>query len=354
MNDPGAVDATPARAPTIKDVAARAGVGIKTVSRVLNDEPNVRPEMRDRVLEAMASVEYRRNSMASSVRRRDQRTASIGLVVEDLANPFASQLTRVVQDHALRRRYLVLVGSSDGVAEREREIVGEFCSRRVDGLLVVPSGTDQSYLAAERERGTPVVFIDRPGKKITADAVVSENEIGVQQATEHLARHGHTRIGYLGDRQSVHTAERRLAGYRAAMTELDAEPDTGWVRTELTDASAAYRAATGMFQQDDAAPTAVVCGNNLITVGTLHALQALGLRETVAVVGFDDLDLADLLRPALTVITQDIEAIGERSADQLFTRLDNPGEEYARVSVPVRLVPRGSGEIPPPPHGEGE
>jgi LacI family transcriptional regulator len=331
----------PQRAPTIKDVAALAGVGVKTVSRVLNDEPHVRPHLRARVMEAVSTLNYRRNTIASSIRRLDQRTTSIGLVVEDLANPFAAQLTRVVQDYSRGRQHMVLVGSSDGVPEQERDLVTEFCSRRVDGLLVVPSGGDQAYLEAERERGTPIVFVDRPGRRIKADAVVSDNESGVREAVRHLARRGHTRIAYLGDRQSVYTAAQRLAGYRAGMAELGVtEPQ---VRTGLRDSASAQRAALELLETD---PTALICGNNLITAGAVHAMQQLGVRDRVAVIGFDDLELADLLRPALTVIAQDLTELGRRAAELLFSRLEQPAGPYQRVTIPVKLISRGSGELP--------
>ncbi|SDE12808.1 LacI family DNA-binding transcriptional regulator [Glycomyces harbinensis] len=332
------------RAPTIKDVAELAGVGFKTVSRVLNDEPNVRPETRERILAAVAELGYRRNSIASSIRRRDQRTSSIGLIVEDLANPFASSLTRAVQDYALERQHLVLVGSSDGVPERESDLVAEFSARRVDGLILVPNGTDQSYLEIERAHGIPVVFVDRPGRGIEADTVISENALGVAEAVRHLAAFGHTRIAFLGDLPTIHTTERRLAGFRTAMAELGTGPDPRHVRTGLRDGDRAYRAAVELFGLDPA-PTALICGNNLITIGAVHALQHLGLRDRVAFIAFDDLELADLLRPALTVIAQDTAAIGTSAARALFERLQDPAAPYRRISLPVRLIPRSSGEI---------
>lgn len=335
------------RAPTIKDVAALAGVGVKTVSRVLNNEPNVRPEKRARILEAVATLHYQRNTSASSIRRLDQRTASIGLVVEDLANPFASLLARLVQDYALERQHLVLVGSSDGVAERERELVAEFCARRVDGLLIVPSGTDQSYLEAERRRRVPVVFVDRPGGRINADTVLSENDRGIRDAVHHLNRHGHSCIAYLGDRQSICTAAQRMAGYRSAMEELGAEVDSRYIHIGLRDSTSAYQATLDVLTQTPA-PTALVCGTNRITAGAVYAMQKLGVRERVAVIGFDDLELADLLQPALTVIVQDIATIGRRAADLLFEQLQHPTDGYRHIAVPVTLVPRGSGEIPAP------
>lgn len=333
------------RAPTIKDVAARAGVGIKTVSRVLNNEPNVRPQMRERVLAAAEQLNYRRNTIASSIRRLDQRTASIGLVVEDLVNPFAALITRVIQDFAQDRSHLVLVGSSEGVAEREREIVSEFCSRRVDGLIVVPSGTDQSYLQVEHTRGTPVAFVDRPGRRIRADTVVSENAGGVTDAVRHLVAHGHSRIAFLSDRQAVYTAAQRLAGFRSAMAELADGPDPRHIRTGLRDSARAHEATLDILDQDPA-PTAIISGNNIITVGALHAMQERGVREHTAVIGFDDLELADLLRPALTVVAQDVARLGTEVARLLFDRLERPNTPFQRVTVPVRLIPRGSGEIP--------
>ena len=340
--------AGPTKAPTIKEVAARAGVGIKTVSRVLNNEPNVRPQTRERVMAAVGELGYRRNAIASSIRRLDQRTASIGLVVEDLINPFASAITRVIQDFSAQRGHLVLVGSSDGEAARERELVGEFCSRRVDGLIVVPSGPDQSYLEAERERGTPVVFADRPGRRIKADTVVSENAGGVADAVRHLRQRGHTRIAYLGDRQSIYTAAQRLAGFRSAMSAgSDQGGDRRYIRTGLREREQAYDAALDVLGADPA-PTALICGNNLTAIGAIHAMQELGVRDRVAFIAFDDLELAELLQPALTVVAQDSHAIGLEAARLLFERLDDPGAPNRRVTIPVRLIARGSGEIPAP------
>ncbi|WP_198587110.1 LacI family DNA-binding transcriptional regulator [Glycomyces xiaoerkulensis] len=330
-------------------MAERAGVGFKTVSRVLNDEPNVRSGTREKVLAAVEELGYRRNSIASSIRRRNQRTASIGLVVEDLANPFASTLTRIIQDYALERSHLVLVGSSDGEPERERELVGEFCSRRVDGLIVVPAGADQSYLEAERDRGIPVVFVDRPGKHIKADTVVSENAGGISDAVHHLVEAGHRRIAYLGDRQAVYTAAQRLSGYRAAIAGLDGGADRRYIRTGLRDSPQAYQAALEVFALEPA-PTALICGNNIITIGAVHALQHLGLRDRIACIAFDDLELADLLRPALTVVAQDSEAIGTGAAHLLFGRLEDQSAPYRRITVPVRLIERESGKIPASDH----
>jgi LacI family transcriptional regulator len=131
------------------------------------------------------------------------------------------------------------------------------------------------------------------------------------------------------------------------MDEIGGGPDERHVRTGVRDSASAYQAALDVLDQTPA-PTALVCGNNLITAGVVHAMQKLGVRDRVAVIGFDDLELADLLQPGLTVVAQDIAAIGWHAADLLFRRLQHPTDSYERAAVPVTLIPRGSGEIPAP------
>jgi LacI family transcriptional regulator len=336
--------------PTIKDVAEVAGVAFKTVSRVLNDEPNVRPETRARVEAAIIKLNFQRNVAASSIRRLDRRTASIGLVVEDVANPFASRLARTVEDAASRRGHLVLVGSSDNQDEREQELVEQFLARRVDGLIVMPGVGNQAYLERARRRGIPVVFVDRPGRDMDADTVLSDNDGGTRTAVEHLGRAGHRRIAFLGDQLELYTAASRLDGYRAGLRALAGAVPGDNVRTGLHTSDRARQAAADLLTRGDP-PTALVCGNNLICIGALHALQDLGARERVAIVGFDDVELADLLAPGVTVIAQDVAQIGRRAVDLLFARIGGTEASHQRIVVPVTLILRGSGEIRP--HREG-
>jgi LacI family transcriptional regulator len=338
---------TTPRPATMKDVAALAGVAIKTVSRVVNGEPDVHPNTRARIEAAIEQLNYRHNVVASSIRRRTGRTASIGLIVEDLANPFAAVLARVVQDFALEQQHLVLIGSSDGVPERERELVTEFVARRVDGLVVMPTGVDESYLERERDRGVPVVFVDRPGRGIEADAVLSDNASSMRDAVRHLAEHGHRTIGYIGDRRRLYTAAQRLRGYRAGMRALAGHVDERYVSADVRTSVEATRAAAVLLDLDPP-PTALLCGNDVLTTGALHALQARGLRDTVAVVGFDDHNLAALLAPPLTVLDQDVATLGRLATERLFQRLAGDVADYERMVVPVTLIPRGSGEIPSP------
>jgi LacI family transcriptional regulator len=331
----------------MKDVAALVGVSIKTVSRVVNGNADVHPDTRARIEAAMEQLNFRPNAMASMIRRRGGRTASIGLVVEDLANPFMAQLARAVEDCILQRQHLVLIGSSDGDPQRERALIAEFLTRRVDGLIVVPSGTDQSYLQKETERGTPVIFVDRLSQRIDADSVISDNISGTAQAVRHLLDHGHRRIGYLGDRYSFYTAKARLQGYQEALRSATGRVDQRYVRMDVHTTAEAEQ-ETRFLLDMDRPPTALLCGNNIITTGALHTLQTMGLRQDVAIIGFDDQDLADLLTPGLTVVAQDVRAIGQTAAERLFKRLASPtgdNEPHKILTIPVKLIPRGSGEI---------
>jgi LacI family transcriptional regulator len=342
---PGRLVARASGRPTMVDVAARAGVSLKTVSRVVNREPRVAGATSARVHAAIEALGFRRHEGASHL-RRGSTTASLGLVLMDVADPFYSTLTRAVEEVALRHGFLVLAGSSDEDTARERELALALCARRVDGLLVVPSGTDQAYLAPEVAAGTPVVFVDRPGVGLKADAVLVDNAGGTRAAVAHLAASGHRRIGFLGDAPAIYTARERLRGYRDGMANV-ARARAGddliamGPHTPETVAAALERMRGGRSPV-----TGLVTGNNRITVLVLRALARIR-RWRPALVGFDDLELADLLNPALTVIEQDAAALGHSAAELLFARLAGDDRPVQRIVLPTRLVPRGSGEEPP-------
>src|ERR1051326_3895631 len=205
------------RGATMREVAALAGVGLKTVSRVVNGEPGVSPELTARVSEALRLLDYRPDSNASSLRRADRRTATIGLLLEDVANPFSSAVNRAIEDVASKRGVLVFAGSSDGDPAREARFVRAFASRRVDGLIAVPVAADQRTLVTERQQGLPIVLVDRLAMSPSIDSVTVDNRHGAARAVEHLAEHGHARIGFVGDVRTIWTAEERYLGYLEGM-----------------------------------------------------------------------------------------------------------------------------------------
>jgi len=330
----------------MRDVAALAKVSIKTVSRVVNGESGVSPRLARRVLAASERLDYRHNMTASSLRRSDGRSATIGVVLEDVSNPFSSALHRSIEDVAVQRGVLVLAGSSDEDGERERRLVSAFASRRVDGLIIQPSSDDHSYLMAERKAGTAIVFVDRPPAFLDADTVLTDNIAGVRRGMRHLIEQGHRRIGYLGDLHMIATAADRHRGYVEELAEEKIAPDEGLVRLDLRGIEKAEAAVTEMLT-GPRPPTALFTGQNLITIGAFRALRHLDLHRKVALIGFDDILLADLLEPGITVIAQDPAAIGRTAADVLFRRLDGDRSATEHHIVITRMIARGSGEIRP-------
>ncbi len=330
----------------MREVAALARVSIKTVSRVVNGESGVSPQLARRVLSASERLDYRHNMTASSLRRSDGRSATIGVVLEDVANPFASALHRSIEDVAVLRGVLVLAGSSDEDPERERKLVAAFASRRVDGLIVQPAGHDHSYLLAERRAGTPMVFVDRPPAFLDADTVLTDNAAGVHRGMNQLIANGHRRVGYLGDLHTIATAAERYEGYRAALEEHGIQLDEQLVRLDLRGVEKAEAATTDLMNLPEQ-PTALFTGQNLLTIGAFRVLRRLGLHKKVALIGFDDILLADLLEPGITVIAQDPAGIGRAAAEILFRRLDGERGPSHHAIVRTRMINRGSGEIRP-------
>ncbi|MFJ4440440.1 LacI family DNA-binding transcriptional regulator [Streptomyces sp. NPDC088923] len=330
--------------PTMKDVAARAGVGLKTVSRVVNEEPGVTPDTERRVREAIAALGFRRNDSARVLRKG--RTASVGLILEDLADPFYGPLSRAVEEVARAHGALLINGSSAEDPERERELALALCARRVDGLVVIPAGDDHRYLQPEIAAGMAAVFVDRPAGGIEADVVLSDSFGGAREGVRHLLAHGHRRVGFIGDMPRIHTAAERLRGYRAALAEAGITPAPEWVSLGVTDPERVRDAAHAMLGAPEPV-TAVFAGNNRVTVTVVRVL-AEHVRP-VALVGFDDFELADLLDPGVTVVAQDAAQLGRTAAQRLFGRLDGAAHEAERFILPTRLIPRGSGELPPAP-----
>jgi LacI family transcriptional regulator len=332
---------------TMRDVAALAGVGLKTVSRVVNDEPNVSSETRERVERAIDALGFEPNHGAGSLRREGGRTQTIGLILDAVDNPFSAAINRAVEAVAAARGTAVFAASSDDDADRERELVAAFNRRRVDGLIITAYGPDQGYLQSVRERGTPLVFVDRVPRGLLADVALTDNVGWAAVATEHLIDHGHRRIAFLCDDVSIPTARDRRHGYERAMTTAGLEVLDGYTVGDLTTADLAAAAVERLLERPDP-PTALITAQNLITIGGVRALHRLGRQAEIALVGFDDLPLAELLMPGITVVAQDPGGIGRVAAERLFARMDDDSRPAETITVPARLITRGSGELRAP------
>ncbi|GKQ36147.1 LacI family DNA-binding transcriptional regulator [Streptomyces sp. A012304] len=334
------------RRPTLADVAREVGVSAKTVSRVLNEDGPASARTREQVLAAVARLGFQPNLMARNIRVGGPDT-TIGLVVPDLGNPFFGAVAGSIEDTVRDRGLTLLMGSSADDPDRERALTDKFLARRVSILMVVPSvGADHSPLKAHRAAGLPVVFIDRPGVGLATDSVVSSNRAGAHEGVTHLITHGHRRIGFVGDLPTkLYTRRERLAGYRSALQEAGLPYDRALV-TSAHDQHGAAAATSRLLELADP-PTALFAGNNMVALGIVTEL-ARGGRKDVAVVAFDDVALAEALEPALTVVAQDPEAIGRTAATTALSRLDGDRARARTVTIPTRLIVRGSGERPAP------
>ena len=336
------------RRPTLAAVAQRAGVSLKTASRVLNNEPNVATATRERVQTAARALGFRRNAVAADLARGGA-SRLVGFVTGDLANPFYSALASGIERELRGRGLQLITASTDEDPERERELTEELIERRVGALVVTSTARQHDALRDELAGGLPVVLVDRPALDVEADTVVIDNRGGVRDAVTHLLAGGHRRIGLVGDESRLWTFQERKEAFVATLVEAGVADPERYVRDGAHDADRARAFATELLSLDEP-PTALVTANNKITVGALHALRdregTTGGRRDVALVGFDDFELADLL--GVTVVGYDAAEMGRQAAALAVARAADPSRPAQLVVVPTRLVPRGSGEVPPP------
>ena len=331
----------------MRDVAALAGVGLKTVSRVINNEPNVSAATVSKVMTAADQLKFRPDVYAGNLKRSNRRTQSLGLIVGSVANPFSGQLHRAVEDVAAQRNTVVIAGSLDDDASHETRLVAELTRRRVDGIIMSTIAPSQGYLLHEQDLGIQLVFVDRKPSGVEGDAVLCDNAEGASAAVRHLVGYGHKNIAYLGDSVNLWTARERKRGFLEGLGNAGIPTFSSIAVDGLTDEDRAREAVLALLDSESR-PTALFTSQNLVTIGALRALRERGLHRSIALIGFDDVPLGDLIEPGVTVLAQDPYRIGELAAERIFARIDGATDEPRTHIVPVKLVTRGSGEIRPP------
>jgi LacI family transcriptional regulator len=324
----------------LRDVALGAGVSLRTASRVLNDDPRVAEATRSRVQDVMRELRYTPDLMARSLRAGTD--ATIGLIVESIADPFFSELVAAVESATSQDGKSVLVASNHGDPEHERRIVTQMLERRVSGLLIVATGSDHSWL---RGANAPLVLVDRPAEGLDADVVGIDDRQASFDAVTHLIAHGHRDISYVGDYPQVATSAARLLGYRQAMAANRLDVREELVRASCPTAQSAG-AAMSLLLAADRPPTAVLSAATRCSLGVVPALHE-HRRTDVALVGFGDFAMADMLVPAVTVVDHSAAAVGQAAAARLARRIAEPDLATETLHVAVRLVERGSGELRP-------
>lgn len=340
MNDDFDGDASP----TIRDVARRSGVSPMTVSRVVTGSARVKPETRQRVEEAIAALGYVPNHLARGLSR--QKTGALALIVPDFADPFFTLILRGAEAVASRAGYRVILCNTDGDVEREDAYLEDMVAHRVEGLLIAPvSDRSRNNLRRLGPHRVPYVLVDRSIPGIEADVVQGDSVDGARQITAHLIGLGHTRIAHITESPDVSTARDRLRGYTDAMAEAGIPFQADLVvEAPAPNINGGYQAAQALLCLEPR-PSAIFAVNNLAAVGAIRAIRAHGLEipGDIAVVCFDDIELAAMLCPFLTVMAQPAESFGTLAVQLLLERIAGRApERRRRVVLPADLIVRES------------
>jgi LacI family transcriptional regulator len=322
----------------LRDVARHAGVSNATASRILNGNTRVDPGMRDRVLASVKVLGYRTNRLARNLRL--QRTDTIGVVVSDIENPHFGEMVNVVEQEAFQLGYRVLVCGTNESSEKQSAYLRTLAEERVAGVILSPSDPDAVGIGELLDAGIPVLAFDREVSDPRADTVIADNVRGLAQATKLLIDSGHTEIAYIGGRRGVETSIERLKGYQQAMRTAGLKP-----RAAIGDfrIDGGHRAVAALLASSQR-PTALVVGNNLMTLGALKAVRDAGLKipGELALVGVDDPYWAEFVNPPITSLAQPIAAMAREAISILIGRITGDTGPPRRSIHSFGLVIRAS------------
>jgi LacI family transcriptional regulator len=324
---------------TIKDVARTAGVSYTTVSHVLNQTRPVSDDARARVLAAVESLAYVPSALARSL--KSKATGSIGLIIPNNTNPYFSEVARGIEDSCYAAGYSVILCNSDDDPAKQRDYLNVLLTKRCDGLIVATlAQTDGELL---RKMKVPTVLLDRAPKDMAIDLVAVDNAAGGVLAAEHLLSLGRRRVACIGGPQDIAISRERIGGLRQTLQAAGvALPENLLAYADFTSAGG-YLAARSLLALQPA-PDAIFCCNDLMAIGALRAAAERGVAvpEALAVVGFDDIDLAQFVHPTLTSVAQNTRKLGQLTAECLLQRIATPDRPLQRISIAPELHIRDS------------
>jgi LacI family transcriptional regulator len=330
-------------ATTLHEVARRAGVSAMTVSRVVNGRGSVNSETRQRVEEAIQTLDYVPNRIARGL--ISQKTQTIGIIVPDIVNPFFAPVVRGAESAARKAGYRVLLCNSEGDLRLEREYIEDLVAHRVEGLLLAPaSDRSRSSILSLLRGGFPLVLIDRALPDAACDLIVSDNVQGARRLIEHLIAIGHREIAHVSDAEDTSTGRERLRGYREALEVAGIPFQPELVIRTTVDRIGGYRAAQEILARDPL-PTAIFAVNNMTAVGTMEALRErnLSVPKDMGLVCFDDVEHLAVLSPILTVIDQPAETFGSLGVQLLLERMTGKANSRPRrIILQTDLIVRQS------------
>jgi len=327
----------------MRDVAERAEVSIKTVSRVVNDQGEISESTRQKVLEVIAELGYRPNLLARGL--VTQRTNIVGLLIADITNPFFSEVARGVQDVARAEGYNVFLANSDSRPDDEHKVLRSMLDHAVDGIILFPSPAIDQAIGELASQGQPFVSVNHLVSQPHVGLVSTDLRKGSQLAVDHLAAKGHSHIGMLAGPNLATLGNRglRLQSFQASLTAHGLPQNPDYIRASEGSYEGGL-AATLALLADHPQITAIYAYNDLLAVGALRACRQLGRRvpEDCAIIGFDDILLASLVSPALTTVRIDKSVLGQQAMYQLLTMIRNPDQPAPPVLLDVELIVRES------------
>jgi LacI family fructose operon transcriptional repressor len=324
---------------SIKEVADAAGVSTATVSRVLSDKPHVRPDVRQRVLDAVDKLNYRPNLVARSL--RSQQSSTIGLIVSDIRNPFFTAVSRAVEDTAYQQGYSVFLCNTDENPAKEALYLKVLQDENVAGIIFSPTRQSAENFSSLKIQ-MPTVVVDRTVPDADLDTVLIDNIASAYRLTDHLIQNGYTRIGAIFGEASTTGRQRRI-GFEEALQAHSISPDPDLIRYVQPKIEAGCAAVTEMLTSIRP-PQAVFTSNSLLTAGALLAIreQGLSIPDDVALVGFDETTWSSLVDPGITLIAQPTADIGTTAAELLLERIADPERPTRTVTLKGQLMVRGS------------
>jgi len=329
---------------TIQDVARAAGTSPSSVSRVLTGNANVSDEKRQAILDVIAKTSYRPNLLARSLKTRS--TQFIGLIINDILNPFYGAIVRGAEDRASESGYALILSNTNEQADLELADIRLLRDKSIDGIIVAPSGANSEILQQCMDDGIAVVQIDRHSEDLNCPTVILDNYAAAYAATKHLIDQGFQRIGFIGYALGQKSMVDRDRGYRAALKDAGLEANRAdVVLVDFTVESIQSQISDRFSSQDR--PQAVLAGNNRITIALLSALRDLSLKipKDIAVVAFDDLPIFTLLAPPLTAVAQPAYEMGRVAVELLLAQLSGKAQPpYEPVVFPGELVVRASSQ----------
>jgi LacI family transcriptional regulator len=330
-------------AATVRDVAKRAGVSAMTVSRVINEQPGVSAETRERITRAIAELDYAPSKVAGSL--TSAKTELLGMIVPDVSNPFFGPIVRGAETMARKAGFRLLLCNSESDLRLEKDYVSDLVAHRVEGLLIAPVGDKSAgHLGRLVEQRFPMVLLDRKVEGLACDSVTLDNVEAARVLTAHLLDVGHRRIAFVTDADEVSTGRERLEGVRAALDAAGVAFSDDLVFHTTTDQIGGYR-ATQLVLGLEQRPTAIIAVNNMTAVGAMEALRQSSVRvpEDISLVCFDDVQHLAVISPFLTVVDQPAETMARVAAQLLLERIaGNAGKQPRTVTFPGNLIVRKS------------